>query len=63
MFIKSKQCHQIQGISIRQNINLTHLLFMDDFILFCCCNVIEGEKFVLIIETFCIVARMLVNLE
>lgn len=48
---------------IDQNINLTHLLFVDDVLLFYCCNVTKGEKFESIVKTFFNAMGTLVNLE
>jgi hypothetical protein len=43
---------EFQGISISQNLRITHLLFVDDVLLFCCGRRGDAKKLSQILEVF-----------
>ena len=54
---------KIWGIKISDSLYLTHLLFVDDVILFGNCTVMEWMAFDVLLETFCYASGMSISLN
>jgi hypothetical protein len=55
--------NKIQGVRIGRIEQLTHLLFVDDVLLFCYCMEVEGRQYKEILDLFCDATSMLVNVN
>ena len=53
----------VKGIKISKDLSLTHLLFVDDVILFGFCSCEEWIAFKVLLDTFCEASGMFINLE
>ena len=64
LLIKDAQNNgKIMGIRISSHLSLTHLIFVDDVILFGSGTVEEWVAFKVILDTFCLAPGMCINLE
>jgi hypothetical protein len=53
----------VRGLEIGRNMRLTHLLFIDDILIFSMCEALEGCKLKEILDWLCDVMIMLINDE
>ena len=64
LLIKDAQSNgKIRGIKISPQLSLTHLLFVDDVIMFCFRTFEEWVAFKVILDTFCDAYGMLINMD
>ena len=63
MIEDAKRIGKIKGIKISSNFSLTHLLFVDDVILFGLGSYEEWEVFKVILDTFCEASGMSININ
>ena len=59
----AKRNGKVKGIKISSHLFLTHLLFVDDVILFGCGTYEEWIAFKVLLDTFCEASGMCINLE
>jgi hypothetical protein len=59
----SEILHKIQGVRLGRNEHLTHLLFVDDVLIFCYCVEIEARTLKDILEFFCDATEMVTNIN
>jgi hypothetical protein len=60
-FVEAKRVNTFHGIKMGRHENLTHLLFVDDVLIFCYCAEPEGKMLKDILNLFCAATRMLIN--
>jgi hypothetical protein len=60
---KESSSANLKGIKININFSLTHLLFVDDILIFCEGNISYITLLKVILQTFCIATGMQINME
>ena len=59
----AKRCGRIKGIKISASLTLTHLLFVDDVVLFGLGTFEDWVAFEVILETFCRASRVCISID
>jgi hypothetical protein len=62
LLAKAKGVHQLQGLKVERHERLSHLLFEDDILIFCYCVESDGRVLKEIMDLFCDVAGMVINI-